>query len=95
MDAMTPRDQPSLFDPPRRAARESMTERAPRLRLAVLAALERRGPSTADEIAAAIGETVLATRPRVTELQQDGKFFDTGLRRNNASGRAATVWGLR
>lgn len=89
-----------LFTPPefaedtRRAARESMAERVPRLRAAVLAALEA-GPLTADEIADRIGETVLATRPRVTELHQDGLLYDTGHRRPNSSGRNAIVWGSK
>lgn len=78
----------------RRAAREAIADRAPRLRAAVLKALQA-GPLTADEIAEQIGETVLATRPRVTELHQDGLVFDTGNRRPNASGRNAVVWGLK
>lgn len=90
----------SLFRPldlpedTRRQARESMAERAPRLRAAVLLALESE-PLTADEIAQRIGETVLATRPRVTELHQDGLLYDTGKRRPNASGRQAIVWGRK
>lgn len=78
----------------RRAARESIADRAPRLRAAVLQALAA-GPLTADEIAARIGETVLATRPRVTELHQDGLLYDTGRRRANDSGRNAIVWGRK
>lgn len=80
---------------PRRAACESMADRNPRLRAAVLDAVRKKGQLTADEIADAIGATVLATRPRVTELQQEGLLYDTGLRRPNSSGRQATVWGAR
>ncbi|MBK8006723.1 MAG: hypothetical protein IPK12_23325, partial [Gemmatimonadetes bacterium] len=64
----------SLFAPPaplpedtRRAAREAMEERLPRLRTAVLATLRQR-PRTADEVAEVLGESILAIRPRVTEL---------------------------
>lgn len=84
----------ALPEDTRRAARESMVDRVPRLRAAVLAALEA-GPLTADEIAERLGETVLATRPRVTELHHDGLLYDTGKRRPNDSGRNAIVWGKK
>lgn len=76
----------------RAAARASVAEATSRLRQAVLRTVNDRGPSTADEIAEALGETVLAIRPRVTELGQDGLLFDTGNRRRNTSGRMARVW---
>lgn len=53
---------------------------------------------TADEVAELVGESVLAVRPRVTELRQQGKVEQaTGtdgkpLRRRNASGATAAVW---
>ena len=47
---------------------------------------------TADECAAIIGQTVLATRPRVTELNKQGKIIRTGQRRKNVSGASAIVW---
>lgn len=47
---------------------------------------------TADECAERMGETVLAIRPRFTELASVGCIEDTGLRRKNRSGRNATVW---
>ena len=58
--------------------------------LAVLAAI----PSglTADEIAAKLGESVLAVRPRVSELFHAGLIEKTGERRPNASGLNAYVW---
>jgi hypothetical protein len=79
----------------RRASRDAIADRKKLLCDQLIAAYVRRGPMTADEAAAAIGETVLAVRPRITELQQDGKLFDTGKRRPNASGRSATVWDRR
>jgi predicted Rossmann fold nucleotide-binding protein DprA/Smf involved in DNA uptake len=88
----------SLFEPPpvntRREAREAIAERVPRLRQAVLEALRKR-PMTADEVAEAIGESILAVRPRVTELHNDGILYDSGERRVNLSGRPATVWAVK
>ncbi len=47
---------------------------------------------TADEAAEAIGESVLAVRPRFTELLRLGCIRDSGQRRRNDSGRSAKVW---
>jgi DNA-binding IclR family transcriptional regulator len=47
---------------------------------------------TADEIAAKLGESVLAVRPRVSELFHAGLIEKTGERRPNASGLNAHVW---
>jgi len=47
---------------------------------------------TADEAAELVGETVLAIRPRFTELLHLGKIKDSGTRRKNDSGRSAKVW---
>jgi DNA-binding NarL/FixJ family response regulator len=55
----------------------------------------RRVPSglTADEIAERCGVSLLAIRPRVTELNKAGAIEDTGLRRKNiVSGAKAAVW---
>ena len=49
-------------------------------------------PMTADEVAAAIGKSILSVRPRIAELSKLGKIEDTGNRRENESGRDATVW---
>lgn len=72
-------------------AAESMRESAPTLRAKALEVL-RRSPATADEVAKALGETVLAIRPRITELFKMGRIEDTGERRTNTSGRRAVVW---
>lgn len=72
-------------------AAQSMVGRAAKLRERCLLELSNM-PGTADEVASALGETVLAVRPRITELFQLGKIVDTGRRRQNASGRKAKVW---
>ncbi len=76
-----------------REAASDMASRVTGLRLAVLGAL--REDRTADECAAALGESVLAIRPRLTELKRLGRITDTGERRANASGKRAIVWRLR
>lgn len=54
--------------------------------------LIRQSSRTPDEVAEALGETVLAVRPRITELAKSGKITDTGERRANRSGKMAKVW---
>jgi DNA-binding transcriptional ArsR family regulator len=75
---------------PAAARRSVRIERLRALVLEVLAAV----PSglTADEIAAKLGESVLAVRPRVSELFHAGLIEKTGERRPNASGLNAYVW---
>lgn len=82
---------PAPVDTRRESERQIAPERA-RLQRAVLEAVERGGPMIADEIAARIGETVLAVRPRVCELAKAGLLRDTEERRTNQSGRPAIVW---
>ena len=74
-----------------RAAAASMAPKASLLRDRVLAEI-RRCPSTPDEVAKRLRQTVLAVRPRVTELKAKALIVDTGARRKNASGRSAIVW---
>lgn len=64
-----------------------LTER----QLAALRAIRER-PRSADEVARALRITVLAARPRVSELRDAGLISDTGVRAVNASGRRAVVW---
>jgi predicted ArsR family transcriptional regulator len=64
------------------------------LRKMVIEFLEEGGPQTADEVAAALGKSVLSIRPRFSELREFGAIADTGLRRPNISGRPAIVWEL-
>lgn len=47
---------------------------------------------TADECAALMESTVLAVRPRLSELRAQGRIEPTGERRRNASGHSAAVW---
>jgi predicted ArsR family transcriptional regulator len=93
--------QPDLFSYPSspgykatgtsQAAAEAIAPRAPTLRERVLALL-KSDALTADECAARLNVTVLACRPRLSELVAAGKIFDTGLTHKNASGVKATIW---
>lgn len=47
---------------------------------------------TADECAAALDESVLSIRPRLSELKGKCLIKDSGERRENASGKRAIVW---
>lgn len=76
------------------AAAESMKDKAPTLRDRCLAEL-RNGASTADQVASALGASVLAARPRIAELARMGLIVDTGERALNASGRGAIVWAVK
>lgn len=62
------------------------------LRLAVERELRKGGNKTADEIAATLGQSMLAIRPRCSELLRLGKIRDSGQRRPNASGKNAAAW---
>jgi len=74
-------------------AAAAMAGRARTLRERALAILKSRIlGATADELAAAMSESVLAVRPRITELQEMGLIQATTARRRNVSGRSATVW---
>ena len=74
-------------------AAESQASRAEQLRERALTAYRDAGQRglTADECARVIGATVLAVRPRVTELRQLGWITRTGERRQNDSGLGASV----
>jgi len=52
----------------------------------------RERPSTSDECAEAMNESILAVRPRCSELFTLGLIRDSGLRRKMASGRSGIVW---
>lgn len=75
------------------AAEETQHE-APFWRLMVMQDLNLNGPSTADEIARRLNASVLTIRPRVSELRNTRKIYDTGERRKNVSGKSATVWAI-
>lgn len=78
-----------------KAAAKSMENKAVPLRERAYAAFRKAGRNgaTADEIAETIGSTILAVRPRVSELAAMGMLEDTLKRRaNSGSGRHAIVW---
>lgn len=72
------------------AAAEIKT-RAATLRDKCLIALART-PLTADEVAERLNENILSIRPRLSELNKMSKIEDSGLRRENWSGKKAVVW---
>lgn len=72
-------------------AAASMVRHAPRLRDQCRQALGVE-PATADEVAERLGLSILAVRPRITELFRQGVITETGERRENHSGRRAKVW---
>jgi len=78
-----------------REAAEKIAPKVARLQTRVIAALNRHGPMTTDETAAKIGESVLAVRPRFSELSREGVIEKTGERRANESGMSANVWRTR
>jgi predicted ArsR family transcriptional regulator len=74
-----------------KAAADAMQPRAKTLRDRVLALL-KDGAFTTDEAAHILDKTVLAVRPRFSELLKMGLIMDTGRTRKNSSGISATVW---
>lgn len=77
-----------------KAAAESMEPARAQMHTDILAEL-MKAPATADEVATALGDlSVLAVRPRLSELRKLGKIVPTKDRRANVSGRMARVWGL-
>lgn len=74
-------------------AADDMRRHSTPLQEACLQALSAQ-PMTADECAMALGKSILAIRPRFSELRRLGKITDTGKRRCNVSGKAANVWNL-
>lgn len=77
---------------PSQQAATEMTSRASVLRDQVERLFLTGAELTADECAEALGVTVLAARPRLSELVKRGLLVDTGTRRRNASGKLATCW---
>jgi predicted ArsR family transcriptional regulator len=61
------------------------------LRTRVLAILKNR-QLTADECARYLGASILAVRPRLSELRRMGEIQKTGSTRMNESGIQAAVW---
>lgn len=66
---------------------------AARLQKAALRVLKAHPAGlTADEIAGELGLSILAIRPRVSELKRQGVVEKTRERRRNQSGMSASVW---
>jgi predicted ArsR family transcriptional regulator len=76
-------------------AADNMAEHAPTLRERVESILRKWGAMTTDEVAGVLGVSVLAVRPRFSELMKMGKIEQTGERRKNASGMSASVWRIK
>ena len=70
------------------------TTDASTLRRVVRQCLAVSGAMTADECAERLSESVLAIRPRFSELRALGEITDTGERHTNTSGKRAIVWTL-
>ena len=77
-----------------RAAAISMSERAVTLRSLIVKNMKRHGDHTTDEMAGRMGASVLAIRPRFSELRACGDIRDSGNRHENISGKDAIVWAL-
>ena len=50
---------------------------------------------TADEVANRLDSSILAIRPRISELKALGQIMDSGMRRPNSSGHKAVVWTVK
>jgi hypothetical protein len=72
-------------------AADAMQSRAETLRSDISVLMQKGYRLTADEIAARMNETVLAIRPRVSELVKQNILVKTGERRKNISGMTAHV----
>ena len=75
-----------------RAAADHMKPRAPSLRDLILLALSKTPDLTPDEAATLLGKSVLAIRPRFSEMVALGQIAATGERRANESGLNAQVY---
>lgn len=75
-------------------AATEITEESGLLRSLCIKALSETD-RTADEIAGRFNKSILAIRPRLSELLRKGKIEDSGVRRVNSSGKSAIVWRLK
>ncbi|MBB4398711.1 hypothetical protein [Bradyrhizobium sp. ERR14] len=74
-----------------RDAADQTVSRASKLRSAIESLMEKGYRLTADEIAAHMKESVLAIRPRVSELVKTGVLIKLKDRRKNVSGMTAHI----
>lgn len=77
-----------------REAAAAIAPRADSLNARTLASL-KRSPKSPEEVAAELGETILAIRPRFSQLFALGLIVKTADRRKSASGRSVTVWAAK
>lgn len=75
-------------------AATAITGHAKTVRDRVLAYITEHAGITADEIANAMGLSILTVRPRVSELRRQGWIEPTGERFCNSSGMSANAWTL-
>ena len=62
---------------------------------AIIAIIRRSlTPVSADDLAAAMGQSVISIRPRVSELATSGRIVDSGSRGETALGRPCILWRL-
>lgn len=73
-------------------AAQAVRSKVSGLRAKILLELSNNGPGTADEIAERLGLSILAIRPRFSELCHMGAIAESGERRTNSSGKLAAVW---
>tara|TARA_R110002167_G_scaffold138708_2_gene326011 strand:- start:594 stop:896 length:303 start_codon:yes stop_codon:yes gene_type:complete len=71
------------------AAAKDMVIRAGTLKSGILILLEQHPDLTPDEIATKMGKTVLAIRPRCSELLKTNHITEAGIQRINTSGKNA------
>jgi hypothetical protein len=81
----------SLNSPSRKAA-EVIALDAKTLRARAFRCVANSNGLTADEVAAEIGASILATRPRIAELRRLGLVAATDARRPSSTGTMSTVW---
>jgi hypothetical protein len=77
------------------AERLEESGRAATLRALVWQFFEAGVEDTADGIADRMGESILAIRPRVSELHKLGRIEQTGRRDKSATGSTSHVWRRR
>lgn len=77
-----------------KAAAEAIAPKLGRLQRLALAAIRDRAERglTADELADRLALDRYSIQPRTSELRRKALIVDSGLRRRNASGKAAIVW---
>lgn len=78
-----------------KTAAESMLPTAETLRKAVIWVLRKHGRLTVHESAHLLDLDIPSIQPRFSELKEKELIRDTGVRRENKSGRTAAVWEIR